>query len=51
MIIIGLAGFFVLLCIIGMLWASGSMTTRQFNWRGRNKVEPHEPHPRTPGLN
>jgi hypothetical protein len=34
------------------LWAAGSMTSRQFNFRSRNKaVDRHEPKPRASGLN
>jgi hypothetical protein len=34
------------------LWAAGSMNSRQFNFRGRNKsVDHHEPKPRATGLN
>jgi hypothetical protein len=50
MAILGVIGGVILLCIVAGLWVSGSMTTRTFNLRGRNSVEPHEPRPRTPGL-
>jgi hypothetical protein len=50
MAIVGVISGVILLCLIAGLWISGSMTTRKFNLRGRNTVEPHEPRPRTPGL-
>ncbi len=51
MAIVGVVGGVILVCIVAVLWASGSMTTRNFNLRGRNRLEPNEPRPRTPGLN
>ncbi len=50
MAIVGVIGGVILLCIIACIWASGSMTTRKFNLQGRNKSAPHEPRPRTTGL-
>lgn len=49
--ILGIIGGMILLCIIAAIWLSGSMTTRQFNFRGRKSTELHEPHPRATGLN
>jgi hypothetical protein len=50
MAIVGVIGGIILLCIIAGIWASGSMTKRKFNLRGRSKTEPHEPRPRATGL-
>lgn len=51
MAIVGIVGGAILLCLIAALWISGSMTTRNFNFRGRSKEEPHEPRQRATGIN
>ena len=52
MAILFLVGSVILLCIVAALWAAGSMTTRQFNFRGRNQhPDQREPRPRATGLN
>ena len=52
MALLGAIGGVILLCIIAALWATGSATTGQFNFRGRKKgVDHQEPHPRASGLN
>ncbi|QNI32313.1 hypothetical protein H7849_25590 [Alloacidobacterium dinghuense] len=52
MAILGVVGGVILLCVIAALWATGSMNTRQFNFRGRNKaVDRRQPRPRASGLN
>jgi hypothetical protein len=52
MAILFVIGGVILLCIIAALWAAGSMTTRQFNLRGRHQnVDRQEPKPRASGLN
>jgi hypothetical protein len=46
MALLGIDGGVILLCIIAALWATGSATSRQFNFRGRNRsVDHQEPHP------
>jgi len=52
MALLGVIGSVILLCIVAAVWATGSATSRQFNFRGRNKeVDHREPHPRASGLN
>jgi len=52
MAVLGIVGGVILLCVLAALWAAGSMTSRQFNFRGRNKpVDHREPSPRAHGLN
>ena len=52
MALVGIVGGVILLCIIAALWATGSATSRQFNFRGRNKGVDHQgPRPRASGLN
>lgn len=51
MAILGAVGGVILLCIIAALWAAGSMNSREFNFRGRNRaVDRQEPRPRASGL-
>lgn len=52
MAVLGMVAIVILMCIGAAIWATGSTTTRQFNFRGRGKaVDHHEPRPRAPGLN
>jgi len=52
MALAGIIGGVILLCILAALWATGSATTRQFNFHGRNRgVDHQDPHPRSSGLN
>ncbi len=52
MVILGVIGGVILLCILAALWAAGSMNSRQFNFRGRNNsADHHEPKARATGLN
>jgi len=51
--LLGIMAAIVFLCIIAVLWSTGVMTTRRFNFRGRQKSEGHTqpPHPRASGVN
>jgi hypothetical protein len=54
MAVLGVVAGVILVCIIAALWATGSMNSRQFNFRGRNKAaasDRQEPRPRATGLN
>ncbi len=52
MALLGGVGGVILLCILAAVWATGSATTRQFNFRSRNRgVDRQEPRPRASGLN
>jgi len=50
MAIVGVICGVILLCIIAGLWATGAMNSREFKFRGHNKMEPRQPRPRSPGL-
>jgi hypothetical protein len=52
MALFGIIGGVILLCILAALWATGSMNSREFNFRGRSKsVDRQDPRPRATGLN
>jgi hypothetical protein len=50
--IVGIMAAIIFLCIVAVLWSTGVMSTRNFNFRGRRKSPSHKPpQPRATGLN
>jgi|GEM_PF-7061458 uncharacterized membrane protein YhaH (DUF805 family) len=50
--LLGIMAAVVFLCILAVLWSTGVITTRRFNFRGRYKSHGHEPpQPRATGVN
>ncbi len=51
MAIFGAVGGVILLCMIAALWSTGTMSSRRFNFHGKNRsIDRREPKPRAPGL-